>query len=180
MNDSLPEPYQFKAQPAIYRGVQMRSMLEVQTARALDRIGVIWEYEPKRFADEQGIYTPDFRIDTVRVKGWANVPNQFTELYVEARPTMEGEFRKKAERAAATLDVSTDTPLLFVGMREMPTHLLGWCYGIDWDADPVLAVLGRWSGRLDLDGIERAPEPCLYVREAAAIWTDGFYTDRPR
>lgn len=173
MSSQLPEPYRIKPVPAVYKGISMRSMLEVDTARALDRIGIKdWRYEETRFADEEGQYTPDFKIPAVYVKGWGRF--DVTAVYVEARPTMLNQgFRKKAELNAATLALSTDDPLLFVGLEEMPAALLGWCYGINRH-NPVLGVIGLWRN-VTIDGQMSTPQPCLYVDTAAAVWLDGWH-----
>lgn len=62
--------------PTKYKGITMRSKLEVSYAKYLDGINEKWIYEPERFwLDElQCTYLPDFylpRIDTyTEVKGW--------------------------------------------------------------------------------------------------------------
>jgi hypothetical protein len=174
-SDSLPEPYRWPAKPVTYKGVEMRSQLEAQTARALDRIGVAWHYEPTRYADESGQFTPDFKLPSVRVVGWRAIPRYTTPLHIEARPSHEEQWRRKNERDAAILAHSSDDPLLFVGLGEMAAALLGWCYGIK-ENEPVLAVLGEWR-EIGLDGLKgQPPEPCLYVDAAAAVWVDGYWT----
>jgi len=124
----MTDLYRIPAKPAIYNGIPMKSTLEAQTARALSRIGVDWTYERDRFADDEAFYTPDFHVPSIAVLG-ADLYT-INELYVETRPNMIDEgFRRKAERNAATLAASTPAPLIFVGLSEFPTTLLGWIDG---------------------------------------------------
>lgn len=59
-----------------YKGILMRSKLEVRYAESLDEQGITWLYEPKRFWLEElnCSYLPDFYLpdkDTyIEVKGW--------------------------------------------------------------------------------------------------------------
>lgn len=59
-----------------YKGVLFRSSWEVRTAKALDALGIAWEYEPQRFyfKGERFTYLPDFYLPTKgvywEVKGW--------------------------------------------------------------------------------------------------------------
>ena len=47
-----------------YRNIPMRSAVEVEWARFLDASGIVWEYEPVRFAPRSPRpYTPDFGLD---------------------------------------------------------------------------------------------------------------------
>ena len=64
-----------KGQPAVYKGIQMRSKLEADYARALDRIGASWEYEPGPFLGTEGGWLPDFLVNGV----WTELkPSDFT------------------------------------------------------------------------------------------------------
>lgn len=164
------ELYRIPAKPVTYKGQAMRSMLEMETARALDQVGVAWQYEKTRFADDEGCYTPDFYVPSIEILG-AGAYN-ISELYIEARPTMATPgFRRKAERNAAALAVSTDAPLIFVGLKECLAALLGWCYGVA--PEPVLGVIGV-RRHVRLDGNFDPPAPCLYLGDFAASWIDGY------
>lgn len=176
----MDDLYSIPAKPTIYKGTPMRSALEAKTAAALERLGLMIErdftFEPLRFADDQAAYTPDFRVEWIAIEGSAMFTG--SEVFVEARPTMNDEgFRRKAQQNANTLALSTDSPLVFVGLREFPAALLGWCYGIDHSLDPVLAVIAT-RRNLRFDGNHGTPEPCLFVGTAANTWVDGFYTAR--
>ena len=171
----MTDLYRIPAKPAIYNGIPMKSTLEAQTARALSRIGVDWTYERDRFADDEAFYTPDFHVPSIAVLG-ADLYT-INELYVETRPNMIDEgLRRKAERNAATLAASTPAPLIFVGLSEFPTTLLGWCYGAK--INPVLAAIGirRAHSRMDQRFRDSPAEPCLYLDDYAACWIDGFFT----
>jgi len=52
------------ARPTTYRGTPMRSRLEASWAAAFDIHGLLWEYEPRAFADQTGQYLPDFHLPT--------------------------------------------------------------------------------------------------------------------
>lgn len=51
-----------QARSTLYKGIQMRSRLEADFARFLDRTDRPWRYEPQCFADERGQYLPDFEV----------------------------------------------------------------------------------------------------------------------
>lgn len=54
---------EIKAIPTTYRGIELKSRLEAQTALLLDRIGWEWVYEPGSYMLPNGVsYTPDFLI----------------------------------------------------------------------------------------------------------------------
>lgn len=56
------------AMPTVYKGVQLRSRLEGQTAFLLDALGMTWEYEPKSYMLSNGAsYLPDFYVDHQRM-----------------------------------------------------------------------------------------------------------------
>jgi NUMOD3 motif len=62
-----------------HNGVCMRSTWEVRFAKALDKRGVAWEYEPARFNLGSMTYLPDFRTSDGtfwEVKGWLNQKSQ--------------------------------------------------------------------------------------------------------
>jgi hypothetical protein len=58
----------------VYRGIRMRSDYEVRVARSFDRLGIQWQYEPKRFDLGDRTYAPDFYLPGenmwVEVKGY--------------------------------------------------------------------------------------------------------------
>lgn len=49
--------------PTEYRGITMRSKLEVDFARHLDGLGIEWRYEPAIYGPKGDCYLPDFRVD---------------------------------------------------------------------------------------------------------------------
>lgn len=51
------------ARTTYYKGIKMRSRLEASWAAYLDRMGLSWQYEPAAYADVQGQYLPDFRVE---------------------------------------------------------------------------------------------------------------------
>ncbi len=56
------------AMPTVYRGVQLRSRLEAQSAYLLDALNMTWQYEPKSYMLAGGTtYLPDFYIDSQRM-----------------------------------------------------------------------------------------------------------------
>lgn len=66
------------AKPTEYRGILMRSRLEVDFARHLDDIGAVWTYEPRIFGTKGSGYLPDFVIE--RPDGYH---------FIEVKPTLE-------------------------------------------------------------------------------------------
>ena len=68
------KPTRHLRNPVDYNGVRMKSTYEVRVARALDTLGVPWQYEPARFDCGGFSYAPDFYLpeDCVfwEVKGW--------------------------------------------------------------------------------------------------------------
>jgi hypothetical protein len=171
------EPYNFKAKPAIYKGTQMRSGLEVTIARALDAIGLQWTYEPARYADNRDYYSPDFRVK-IAVVGLDEVSptglyqKDDADIFVEAKYTMENEtLRKQAVRRAQILEQSTDAPLIFVGLTELHASLAGWIISGDGRAVPGAITRRR---KYEISGSTTVDQPCLYVGPMAEIWLDGF------
>jgi hypothetical protein len=70
----MPHSETIRSRPTLYRGVRMRSRLEADYARHLDRQCIEWEYEPKCFAGPDGQWLPDFR------QGAATGPTSYTEI----------------------------------------------------------------------------------------------------
>jgi len=70
-----------QARPTTYNGIQMRSRLEARYAAALDRMHLVWEYEPRAFASEDGQYLPDFCV----IEG----PKPGDITYIEVKPTLD-------------------------------------------------------------------------------------------
>lgn len=66
--------------PTYYRGILMRSRLEVTVAEWLDARMVKWEYEPARHSGPGGTYLPDFRLPFVHIEGKPQV------LHLEVKP----------------------------------------------------------------------------------------------
>ncbi len=64
-----PSPYPKAARPTTYNGVRMRSRLEAGYAQWLDRAGLAWQYEPQCFGSLAGQWLPDFRIDSLLLRG---------------------------------------------------------------------------------------------------------------
>ena len=64
------------AEPLTYRGILMRSTLETDFARVLDRMGAEWIYEPRIYGRKGSGYLPDFQI--VR---------EGPACYIEVKPT---------------------------------------------------------------------------------------------
>lgn len=70
------------ARPTTYNGIRMRSRTEATFAAFLDRVGYVWEYEPRAFASAEGQYLPDFALPF----------DSGSPIYIEtkgARPTPE-------------------------------------------------------------------------------------------
>ena len=48
--------------PTTYKGISMRSRLEADVAKRLDKQAIRWKYEPGRYQDQDNTYLPDFEI----------------------------------------------------------------------------------------------------------------------
>lgn len=63
-----------------YKGIKFRSSWEVRFAKAFDRRGIEWEYEPRAFNLGHRTYTPDFYTPHDgaywEVKGWLNADSR--------------------------------------------------------------------------------------------------------
>lgn len=75
-----------------YNGTALRSAYEVRFAQEMDRRGMGWEYEPKRFDLGTCTYLPDFYVPSTgafwEIKGWFGPRDQrkvalFRERYPE-------------------------------------------------------------------------------------------------
>jgi hypothetical protein len=61
-----------------YKGIEFRSGLECRFALILDKLNIIWEYEPKKFLLSNGIfYVPDFYLP--ELKTWIEVKGVIEE-----------------------------------------------------------------------------------------------------
>lgn len=72
--------------------IWLRSSFELRMVNTLDRLGLSWKYEPKRFVLKDRTYAPDFYLPELNiwyeVKGWFHdrhqeTVRQFRELYPE-------------------------------------------------------------------------------------------------
>lgn len=59
--------------PTDYHGHKFRSKLEAKWAFVLDRLGVVWEYEPEARQTEFGGYLPDFYLPMVKAGTWLEI-----------------------------------------------------------------------------------------------------------
>lgn len=103
-----PSEPRIPARPTIYRGIQMRSRLEARCAAFLDRVRLIWEYEPVAFANERGQYLPDFYLPPVGLR--------VRPIYIEVKPTLEAAYAAMP-RVAVILD-SEPTAHLYLWVDE--------------------------------------------------------------
>jgi hypothetical protein len=74
-----------------YRGIAFRSTWEVRAAKAMDTLGMKWDYEPTRFDLGSCTYCPDFYLPEtgvyLEVKGWYGpVSQKKTQLFRELYP----------------------------------------------------------------------------------------------
>jgi len=66
----------------------MRSRLEATFAAGLDKLGIVWQYEPRCFADETGQYLPDFEIAL----------GDKTQCFIEVKPAFPSAFHMVWQR----------------------------------------------------------------------------------
>ncbi len=77
--------------PTVYKGVQMRSRAEATFAERMDKVGLIWHYEPTIITLPDGrSYLPDFYVDGL-------------EMYFEIKGFDNGENTEKALLAGVTV-----------------------------------------------------------------------------
>lgn len=90
-----------KARPSVYKGIPMRSRLEVRFAYHLDARGERWTYEPRIY----GHYLPDFEIlGTMR------------PTFIEVKPTLAE--LAGAQQKAAVIWKTHPTALIVVAVEE--------------------------------------------------------------
>lgn len=89
-----------------YRGIHMRSRLEVDFARHLDELEVEWRYEPTMFGPPGQGYLPDFaiRLDD-------------SMAYIEVKPTLR-EVPLAQERMTVIWETYPDAVLIVVSAEE--------------------------------------------------------------
>lgn len=90
-----------------YKGTMMRSRLEAGFAAWLDRYHVAWEYEPQAFANEDGQYLPDFRLEDVYVAGAGTF-----RAYVEIKPENWHDIDGQLARSMRIIYESDTTAML--------------------------------------------------------------------
>lgn len=66
-----------QAVPSVYRGIEMRSILETRFAAHLDALGEEWVYEPAIYGPAGKGYLPDFEIVSAHRR-----------TFVEVKPTL--------------------------------------------------------------------------------------------
>lgn len=86
--------------PVTFDGVKMRSTLEADFARHLEKMGCRWAYEPRVFGPRGEGYLPDFRI---RRAG--------PSCYIEVKPTL-AEVPEAQRRMEVIWDTEPDAVLL--------------------------------------------------------------------
>lgn len=76
-------------QETIYKGIKFKSSLETQIVYILDRLGIKWQYEPKRFRLSNGIiYIPDFYLPELKtwIEGKGRIEDHnrlYSKLFVQ-------------------------------------------------------------------------------------------------
>lgn len=94
------------AKPSEYRGIQMRSRLEVSFAKYLDRMGETWTYEPTIYGPVGRGYLPDFEIvSAVR------------PTFIEVKPTI-AEAEQAKSKVAVIWETHPDALLIIACAEE--------------------------------------------------------------
>lgn len=78
-------PGRYKGSGGYHRGVWMRCLnSEGVFAEELDKCGIAWLYEPKRFKTSVGVYIPDFYLPEfdiwIEVKGYPPLPKSLAKM----------------------------------------------------------------------------------------------------
>lgn len=68
---NVPSPNNLYGKRTLYRGIWFRSRIESRTAKELDRLGILWLYEPKFFRLSTCGYLPDFYLPLLNL--WIEV-----------------------------------------------------------------------------------------------------------
>lgn len=169
MNDVTRIP----ARPTVYNGVKMRSRLEAGFAMWLDGQEFDWEYEPQAFANEDGQYLPDFRINGVGILGLTS--EQSWHVYCEVKPYRPtGDYARALYRRMVIINSSEpDTYLLVAYKDPTPGWLLlgGRCFAhhpmecawITLAANPPKPGIREWVGVLHHEAIACSP------------WSDDYW-----
>jgi hypothetical protein len=107
----LGKPCRHSKRTFMYNGRRFRSSYEVRVAAALDRMGIAWRYESKRFDCGLFTYCPDFYLPSQdvywEVKGWYGPDSQrkvlaLRKLYPEMQLVVFGKTCiESLEQAAA-------------------------------------------------------------------------------
>ena len=97
-----------KAIPTEYRGILMRSRLEASFARALDRAGVSWVYEPRCFEGPEGRWLADFNTDRygyVELKPFGPIgsPGRGRQMMIEQQMARMSVARRTEPGAVLTM-----------------------------------------------------------------------------
>lgn len=100
------------ARPTTYRGIDMRSRTEARFAAFLDRVRLVWEYEPRAYASSEGQYLPDFEIQWVR------------PLFVEVKGTLDNAAWPALQRRMRIVRASVPNAGLAVALSDYDRLLL--------------------------------------------------------
>jgi hypothetical protein len=119
------------ARPTTYNGIAMRSRLEARFAAWLDQKGLIWDYEPRCFANQSGQYLPDFEV---------YLPSGRT-VYFEVRPDEAGVERAKVQQMII-LSSEPGANLAIAKPGDGPTEG-GWWITVRGSAD----IRAEWGSR---------------------------------
>lgn len=119
------------ARPTVYKGIQMRSRLEAAWAQAIDtreyidEDDVIWEYEPKCFANHAGQYLPDFLVQCGEHREYLEVKPLIITVH-DLRYTQEQMEIIWSTEPDVHLTLACGHPAREVVTFESPGKGLGW------------------------------------------------------
>lgn len=136
-----------KAIETIWKGYRFRSRTEARWAVFLEKLGIVFDYEPEGVILPSGPYLPDFRLRAFPIGMFpGGYADEHVWLEVKGQEPTDLEIQKCRELSAAAKvpvllavgapefgfqimlfdDIEEDNPA-----REMITHLVGWLSFID-------------------------------------------------
>lgn len=125
--------YDIAPKQTAYRGILMRSRLEVRWAIYFDVLSIEWKYEPDRIRLAGGrVYKPDFWLPGHKV-------------WVEVKPKM---FTVEQRRKCKALTQHTGFPcLMLAGLPEYDTHESWAMSSNDLNAEPLVVGFHLNTGK---------------------------------
>lgn len=178
--------YNIEPKPGTYKGIPMRSQLEIAYARAMDNVGLSWRYEPGRV----GGWLPDFAVDFThkdecfislvevkpfsRLKQWHEHPGEpyakLMDLYPDCTGTLPDALLKNLD-LSWLCEPPSYAQMGFLGIAPEACRVVNGCCSCDfWGASYIPSPLGgywqsRWEREEEKESRrEQRRETTLFLR----------------